>query len=140
MFETILGPEDAVISDSLNHASIIDGIRLCKAQRKVYAHSDMNQLEEQLKDTQSNRFRLIATDGVFSMQGDLAKLDQICALAEKYDALVMVDDSHATGFLGESGRGTSEVFGVVDKVDIVTSTLGKTLGGASGGFTTGKSN
>ena len=128
MFETILGPEDAVISDSLNHASIIDGIRSCKAQRKVYAHSDMNQLEEQLKDTQSNRFRLIATDGVFSMQGDLAKLDQICDLAEKYDALVMVDDSHATGFLGESGRGTAEVFGVVDKVDIVTSTLGKTLG------------
>ena len=139
LFETILGPEDAVISDSLNHASIIDGIRLCKAQRKVYAHSDMNQLEQQLKDTQSNRFRLIATDGVFSMQGDLAKLDQICDLAEKYDALVMVDDSHATGFLGESGRGTAEVFGVVDKVDIVTSTLGKTLGGASGGFTTGKS-
>ena len=138
LFETILGPEDAVISDSLNHASIIDGIRLCKAQRKVYAHSDMNQLEQQLRDTQSSRFRLIATDGVFSMQGDLAKLDQICDLAEKYDALVMVDDSHATGFLGESGRGTAEVFGVVDKVDIVTSTLGKTLGGASGGFTTGK--
>ena len=138
LFETILGPEDAVISDSLNHASIIDGIRLCKAQRKVYAHSDMNKLEQQLRDTQSSRFRLIATDGVFSMQGDLAKLDQICDLAEKYDALVMVDDSHATGFLGESGRGTSEVFGVVDKVDIVTSTLGKTLGGASGGFTTGK--
>ena len=138
LFETILGPEDAVISDSLNHASIIDGIRLCKAQRKVYAHSDMNQLEQQLRDTQSSRFRLIATDGVFSMQGDLAELDQICDLAEKYDALVMVDDSHATGFLGESGRGTAEVFGVVDKVDIVTSTLGKTLGGASGGFTTGK--
>ena len=139
LFETILGSEDAVISDSLNHASIIDGIRLCKAQRKVYTHSDMGELEKQLSSTQACRFRLIATDGVFSMQGDLAKLDEICYLADKYDALVMVDDSHATGFLGKSGRGTAEFFGVIDKVDIVTSTLGKTLGGASGGFTTGKS-
>ena len=139
LFETILGSEDAVISDSLNHASIIDGIRLCKAQRKVYIHSDMGELEKQLSSTQACRFRLIATDGVFSMQGDLAKLDEICYLADKYDALVMVDDSHATGFLGKSGRGTAEFFGVIDKVDIVTSTLGKTLGGASGGFTTGKS-
>ena len=139
LFETILGSEDAVISDSLNHASIIDGIRLCKAQRKVYTHSDMGELEKQLSSTQACRFRLIATDGVFSMQGDLAKLDEICYLADKYDALVMVDDSHATGFLGKSGRGTAEMFGVIDKVDIVTSTLGKTLGGASGGFTTGKS-
>jgi glycine C-acetyltransferase len=138
LFETLLGPEDAVISDALNHASIIDGIRLCKAERHRYAHSDMGELEEALKKTQSKRQRLIATDGVFSMDGDMALLDKICALAEKYDAQVMVDESHATGFIGKTGRGTPEHFGVQDKVAIVTSTLGKALGGASGGFTTGR--
>lgn len=138
LFETILGPEDAVISDALNHASIIDGIRLCKAQRHRYANSDMAELEEKLKETRDCRTRLIATDGVFSMDGNIAKLDEICQLADEYDALVMVDDSHATGFMGETGRGSPEHHGVLDRVDIITSTLGKALGGASGGFTTGR--
>lgn len=138
LFETLLGEEDAVISDALNHASIIDGIRLCKAERHRYAHSDMGELEEALKKTQSKRRRLIATDGVFSMDGDLAKLDVICDLADRYGALVMVDDSHATGFVGRTGRGTPEHFGVQARVDVITSTLGKALGGASGGFTAGR--
>jgi glycine C-acetyltransferase len=138
LFETLLGPEDAIISDALNHASIIDGIRLAKAQRKVYRHSDMADLEAKLRETTGARFRVIATDGVFSMQGDLAPLLEICELAERHDALVMVDDSHATGFLGPNGRGTPDHFGVVDRVDIVTSTLGKALGGATGGFTAGR--
>lgn len=138
LFETLLGPEDAVISDALNHASIIDGIRLCKAQRHRYPNSDMEALEEILKATQDCRTRLIATDGSFSMDGFIAKLDQITALAEKYDALLMVDDSHATGFLGPTGRGSAEHHGVMDKIDIFTSTLGKALGGGSGGFTTGR--
>ncbi len=138
LFETLLGPEDALISDSLNHASIIDGVRLCRAQRKIYQHADMADLKERLKETQDARFRLIATDGVFSMQGDLAPLKEICDLADEYDALVMVDDSHATGFVGPNGRGTPEEMGVIDRVDVVTSTLGKALGGASGGYTTGK--
>jgi len=138
LFETILGPEDAIISDALNHASIIDGIRLCKAQRKVYQHADMDDLEEQLKETESARFRMIATDGVFSMQGDIAPLDKICDLAEKYDALVMVDDSHATGFMGPNGLGSPDDMGVMNRIDVLTSTMGKALGGASGGFTTGK--
>ncbi|MDP6402441.1 MAG: glycine C-acetyltransferase [SAR202 cluster bacterium] len=138
LFETILGKEDALISDALNHASIIDGVRLCRAQRKVYAHADMADLEEKLKEVQDARFRLIATDGVFSMQGTLAPLREICDLAGRYDALVMVDDSHATGFMGPNGRGTPEELGVADRVDIVTSTLGKALGGASGGFTSGR--
>ena len=138
LFETILGPEDAIISDSLNHASIIDGVRLCKAQRYRYANSDMADLEEILKDAQDARLRMIATDGVFSMDGYIAKLDRITALAEKYDAMVMVDDSHATGFVGNTGRGSAEYCGVMDKIDVWTSTLGKALGGASGGFTTGR--
>jgi glycine C-acetyltransferase len=138
LFETILGPEDAVISDALNHASIIDGIRLCKAQRHRYPNSDMEALEKILQSTQDCRTRLIATDGAFSMDGYIAKIDKITALAERYDALVMVDDSHATGFLGPSGRGSAEYHGVMDKVDIFTSTLGKALGGGSGGFTTGR--
>ncbi len=138
LFETLLGPEDAVISDALNHASIIDGIRLCKAQRFRYANSDMADLEEKLKEAQGARLRLIATDGVFSMDGYIAKLDEITALAEKYDAMVIVDDSHATGFVGKTGRGSAEYCGVMDKVDVWTSTMGKALGGASGGFTTGK--
>ena len=138
LFETLLGAEDAIISDSLNHASIIDGVRLCRAQRKIYQHADMADLEEKLKETADARFRMIATDGVFSMQGDLAPLDRICELADRYDALVMVDDSHATGFLGPNGRGTPEELGVSDRVDIVTSTMGKALGGASGGFTAGR--
>ena len=138
LFETILGPEDAIISDALNHASIIDGIRLCKAQRKVYQHADMNDLEEKLKETKSARFRMIATDGVFSMQGDIAPLDKICDLAEKYDALEMVDDSHATGFMGPNGLGSPDDMGVMNRIDVLTSTMGKALGGASGGFTTGK--
>ena len=138
LFETILGPEDAVISDALNHASIIDGIRLCKAERHRYANSDMQALEDALKKTQHCRTRLIATDGVFSMDGFIAKLDEITALAAQYDALVMIDDAHATGFLGETGRGSAEYCGVMDKIDIFTSTLGKALGGASGGFTTGR--
>ena len=138
LFETLLGPEDAIISDALNHASIIDGIRLCKAQRYRYANSDMADLEFKLIEAQEARIRMIATDGVFSMDGFIAKLDQITKLAEKYDAMVMVDDSHATGFVGETGRGSAEYHNVMDKVDVWTSTLGKALGGASGGFTTGK--
>ena len=139
LFETLLGAEDAIISDALNHASIIDGIRLCRAQRKVYAHGDLDDLKAKLEETQSARFRLIATDGVFSMQGDLAPLPGICELAEEFDALLMVDDSHATGFLGPTGRGTAEELGVSERIDITTSTLGKALGGASGGFTTSRS-
>lgn len=138
LFETLLGPEDAVISDALNHASIIDGIRLCKAERHRFPNSDMAALEEALQKTAHCRTRLIATDGVFSMDGYIAKLDEICALADKYDALVMVDDSHATGFLGKTGRGSAEYHNVMDRIDIFTSTLGKALGGGSGGFTTGR--
>ena len=138
LFETLLGPEDAIISDSLNHASIIDGIRLSKAQRLRYNNSDMNDLELQLKKTKRARLRLIATDGVFSMDGYIAKLNEITHLAEKYDAMVMVDDSHATGFIGKTGRGSAEHCNVMNKIDIWTSTLGKALGGASGGFTTGR--
>ena len=138
LFETILGPEDAIISDALNHASIIDGVRLCKAQRYRYANSDMVDLEEKLKESQGSRLLMIATDGVFSMDGHIAKLDEITFLAEKYDAMVMVDDSHATGFIGKTGRGSAEHCGVMHKIDIFTSTLGKALGGASGGFTTGR--
>jgi len=136
LFEPLLGPEDAIISDQLNHASIIDGIRLCKAERHRYANSDMNSLEDCLKATQNKRTRMIATDGVFSMDGYVAKLDEITALAEKYNALVMVDDCHATGFFGPTGRGSAEYHGVMDKVDIFTSTLGKAMGGGMGGFTT----
>ena len=136
LFEPLLGPEDAIISDELNHASIIDGIRLCKAQRHRFKHADMNDLEAILKTTQDARLRMIATDGVFSMDGDIADLPTICDLAEKYGAMVMVDDSHATGFVGKTGRGTPEHHGVQDRIDIITSTLGKALGGASGGFTT----
>ena len=135
LFETLLGEEDAIISDALNHASIIDGIRLCRAQRHRYAHADMAELERALKATQAARTRLIATDGVFSMDGDVAPLAEICDLADRYRALVMVDDSHATGFFGPTGRGTPEHCGVATRVDVVTSTLGKALGGASGGFT-----
>ncbi len=138
LFETILSEEDAIISDQLNHASIIDGVRLCKAERFRYANSDMAELEEILKKTQGHRRRLIATDGVFSMDGYLVKLDAICDLAEKYNAMVMVDDSHATGYIGRTGRGTPEHCGVQGRVDIITSTLGKALGGASGGYTTGR--
>ncbi len=138
LFETVLGEEDAVISDALNHASIIDGIRLCKAERHRYPNGDMKALEDALQKTQGKRLRMIATDGVFSMDGYLAKLDQICDLAEKYDAMVMVDDSHASGFIGKTGRGTPEHFGVQKRVDVMTSTLGKALGGAAGGFTTGR--
>ncbi|MCA9731621.1 MAG: glycine C-acetyltransferase [Deferribacteres bacterium] len=137
LFETVLGEEDAIISDALNHASIIDGIRLCKAKRFRYEHSDMSDLEVQLKaaNAANTRYKMIATDGVFSMDGDMAKLDEICSLADKYDALVMVDDSHATGFIGKTGRGTPEHFGVMDRVDVITTTFGKALGGASGGCT-----
>jgi glycine C-acetyltransferase len=135
LFETLLGENDAVISDALNHASIIDGVRLCKARRLRYRNSDMGELEQHLKDSKDCRIRLIATDGVFSMDGFVAKLLEICDLAEKYDALVMVDDSHATGFMGETGRGTPEHHHVMDRVDIITGTFGKALGGASGGFT-----
>jgi glycine C-acetyltransferase len=138
LFETLLGADDAVISDELNHASVIDGIRLCKAKRLRYKNRDMADLERQLKEAAGARYRLIATDGVFSMDGYLAPLDEICALAEKYDALVMVDDSHAVGFTGPTGRGTPELFGVTDQVDVVTGTLGKALGGASGGYTSGR--
>jgi glycine C-acetyltransferase len=138
LFEALLGEQDAVISDALNHASLIDGIRLCKAQRARYRHSDMGELETALQDTARCRTRLIATDGVFSMDGDIAKLDQIVELADRYDAAVVVDDSHATGVLGPQGRGTPHHFGVADRVDVVTSTLGKALGGASGGFTSGR--
>jgi glycine C-acetyltransferase len=138
LFETILGPEDAIISDGLNHASIIDGIRLSKAQRFRYKSSDMNDLEEQLVKAKTSNLRMIATDGVFSMDGHIAKLDEITTLAKKYNAMVMVDDSHATGFIGKTGRGSAEFHGVMNKIDIWTSTLGKALGGASGGFTTGR--
>ena len=138
LFETLLGAEDAIISDSLNHASIIDGVRLCKAKRVRWSHADMAELERHLQATQSNRTRLVVTDGVFSMDGDVADLKAICDLADQYDALVMVDDSHATGFFGRTGRGTPEHCGVMDRVDIITSTLGKALGGASGGFTSGR--
>ena len=135
LFETLLGEEDAIISDALNHASIIDGVRLCKADRYRYQNSNMKELEAILKKTQNHRFRLITTDGVFSMDGFIAKLDEICKLAKKYNALVHVDDSHATGFVGNTGRGSAEFHNVLDEVDIITSTLGKALGGASGGFT-----
>jgi glycine C-acetyltransferase len=138
LFETLLGPEDAIISDALNHASIIDGVRLCKARRYRYKNADMADLEVQLKSAADARFRLIATDGVFSMDGYLAPLRDICDLAEEYDALVMVDDSHAVGFVGERGRGTPELHGVADRVDILTGTLGKALGGASGGYTSAR--
>jgi glycine C-acetyltransferase len=138
LFETLLGENDAVISDALNHASIIDGIRLCKAERHRYANGDMGELEECLKKAEGARLRMIATDGVFSMDGYLARLDRICDLAERYRAMVMVDDSHATGFIGPTGRGTAEHHGVAARVDVTTSTLGKALGGASGGFTTGR--
>jgi glycine C-acetyltransferase len=138
LFETLLTAEDAIISDELNHASIIDGIRLCKAQRFRFKNSDMGDLEAKLQEAQSARFRMIATDGVFSMDGTIARLDHICDLAEKYDALVMVDDSHATGVLGKRGRGTHEHRNVMGRVDILTGTLGKALGGASGGYTSGR--
>ena len=138
LFETVLEEQDAVISDALNHASIIDGVRLCKAQRFRYANNDLDELEARLKEASNCRVRLIATDGVFSMDGVIARLKDICALADRYDALVMVDDSHATGFVGARGRGTHELRGVIDRVDIITSTLGKALGGASGGFTSGR--
>ncbi len=138
LFETLLDADCAVISDALNHASIIDGIRLCKAARYRYTHSDMVELEQALKETQGAKIRMIATDGVFSMDGEIARLEEICDLADRYDAIVMVDDSHATGFFGETGRGSIEHCGVLDRVDIVTSTLGKALGGATGGFTTGR--
>jgi glycine C-acetyltransferase len=134
LFETLLDEKDAVISDALNHASIIDGIRLCKARRLRYANNDMNELERALKDSQDARVRLIATDGVFSMDGSIARLNEICDLADRYHALVMVDDSHATGFIGARGRGSHEYRGVMGRIDILTSTLGKALGGASGGF------
>ena len=138
LFETLLGQEDAIISDSLNHASIIDGVRLCKAQRLRYMNGDMDELETRLKESQSARFRLIATDGVFSMDGSIADLKTICDLAERYNALVMVDDSHAAGVIGERGRGTHEYNEVMGRVDILTGTLGKALGGASGGYTSGR--
>jgi len=138
LFETLLGAEDAVISDELNHASLIDGIRLCKARRLRYRHADMTELEARLKESADARFRLIATDGVFSMDGDVAPLPAVCDLADKHDALVMVDDSHAVGFMGARGRGTHEHHGVMERVDILTGTLGKALGGASGGYTAGR--
>ncbi|MBT4775585.1 MAG: glycine C-acetyltransferase [Crocinitomicaceae bacterium] len=138
LFEPLLGAEDAIISDALNHASIIDGVRLCKAARYRYAHSNMAELEEKLIESQSQRFRLIVTDGVFSMDGDIALLDQICDLAEKYDAMVMIDECHSAGFIGATGRGTPEYCNVMGRVDIITGTLGKALGGAMGGYTTGK--
>jgi glycine C-acetyltransferase len=140
LFEVLLDDQDVVISDALNHASVIDGIRLCKAKRLRFAHSDMKDLEAKLNEARTCRLRVIATDGVFSMDGDLAKLDRIVPLAEQYEAAVMVDDSHATGVIGAKGRGTPDHFGVGDRIDIVTSTLGKTLGGATGGFTTGRAN
>jgi glycine C-acetyltransferase len=138
LFETLLGPEDAIISDELNHASIIDGIRLCKAQRLRYRNNQMADLEAKLKEASQARFKMIATDGVFSMDGYIANLSAICDLADKYDALVMVDDSHAVGFMGRQGRGTHEHQGVLGRVDILTGTLGKALGGASGGYTSGR--
>ena len=138
VFEPLIGPEDAIITDAMNHASIIDGIRLCKAQRHIYQHDDMADLEEKLKATQDCRYRLIATDGAFSMNGHIAKLHEIVPLAEKYDAIVMIDDAHATGFLGKTGRGSLEYRDVMGKIDIITGTLGKALGGASGGFISGR--
>jgi glycine C-acetyltransferase len=138
LFETLFGPEDAIISDAHNHASIIDGIRLCKAQRHRFAHMDLDDLRAQLEATKDCRMRLVATDGVFSMDGHIADLASICDLAEEYDALVMVDDSHSTGFVGRTGRGTPEHCGVSGRIDIITSTLGKALGGASGGFTSAR--
>jgi glycine C-acetyltransferase len=138
LFEGILTAEDAIIADKLNHASIIDGVRLCKAQRHIYEHNDMQSLEEKLVETKDARARMIATDGVFSMDGDVAKLDEICDLAEKHDAMVMVDDSHSTGFMGKTGRGSHEYRGVMGRVDVITTTLGKALGGASGGCTSGR--
>uniref|UniRef100_A0A8C3G4V8 2-amino-3-ketobutyrate coenzyme A ligase, mitochondrial n=1 Tax=Cyclopterus lumpus TaxID=8103 RepID=A0A8C3G4V8_CYCLU len=137
LFEVLLGPEDAVLSDELNHASIIDGIRLCRAKRLRYKHMDLENLETKLKESQSSRMRLVVTDGVFSMDGDVAPLSQICDLAEQYGAMVFVDECHATGFLGPRGRGTDELLGVMDRVDIINSTLGKALGGAAGGYTVG---
>ncbi|MEO0083949.1 MAG: glycine C-acetyltransferase [candidate division WOR-3 bacterium] len=138
LFEALLTEQDAIISDQLNHASVIDGIRLCKAERYRYAHSDMKELEAHLKTTQKNRFRMIATDGVFSMDGDMARLADICELADKYKALVMIDDSHATGFIGKTGRGTHEYYDVMNRIDIITTTFGKAMGGASGGCTSGR--
>ena len=138
VFEPLLGEDSAIISDELNHASIIDGVRLCKAQRFRYKHSNMAELEQCLKDTANLTYRLIVTDGVFSMDGDLAKLPEIVALAEKYDAMVMVDDSHATGYIGKTGRGTAEHFGVLGKIDIITTTFGKAMGGGNGGCTSGR--
>lgn len=138
VFEPLFGPEDAIISDSLNHASIIDGVRLCKAQRFRYANCDMEDLEKQLQAASGARHKIIVTDGAFSMDGSIAPLDKICDLADKYEALVMIDESHCTGFVGKNGRGTHELFNVIDRVDIITGTLGKALGGASGGFTSGK--
>ena len=138
VFEPLFSDEDAIISDELNHASIIDGVRLAKAARYRYKHSDMNDLEEQLKKAQDQRFRVIVTDGVFSMDGDIAKMDQICDLADKYDALVMTDECHSAGFIGKTGRGVPEHCGVMGRVDIITGTLGKALGGAMGGYTTGR--
>ena len=138
VFEPLFNEEDAIISDSLNHASIIDGVRLCKAQRYRYANADMNDLEEQLKKAQANRFRIIVTDGVFSMDGNVAPVDRICQLAEKYDALVMVDECHSAGVVGNTGRGVTELYNIRGKVDIITGTLGKAFGGAIGGFTTGR--
>lgn len=138
LFEPLLGPEDAIFSDELNHASLIDGIRLCKAKRYRFRHNKMDDLESKLKEASSSKIKMIVTDGVFSMDGTVAKLDKICILAEKYDALVMTDDCHATGFIGKTGRGVHEHCGVMDKVDIITGTLGKALGGSSGGFTSGK--
>lgn len=137
VFEPLFGPDDAIISDALNHASIIDGVRLCKAARYRYKHSDMADLEEQLKKAQAQKNRIIVTDGVFSMDGDIAKMDEICDLADKYDAMVMTDECHSAGFIGKTGRGVPEYHGVQDRVDIVTGTLGKALGGAMGGYTTG---
>ncbi|MFA9392329.1 MAG: glycine C-acetyltransferase [Prolixibacteraceae bacterium] len=138
VFEPLLGEDSAIISDELNHASIIDGVRLCKAQRYRYSHSNMSELEECLQKTQQHKYRLIVTDGVFSMDGDIVHLNEICTLAEKYDALVMVDDSHATGYIGETGRGTHEHCQAMGRVDIITSTFGKALGGGNGGFTSGR--
>src|SRR5258705_4096961 len=138
LFETLLGPEDAIISDELNHASIIDGVRLCKAQRFRYANNDMADLEAKLKETGGARHKMIATDGVFSMDGTIANLRAICDLADNYHALVMVDDSHAVGFMGRTGRGTHEHCGVMGRIDVITGTLGKALGGASGGYTSGR--
>lgn len=138
LFESLLTAEDAVISDALNHASIIDGVRLCKAVRYRYKHLDMEDLEEQLKQAQKQRIRLIVTDGVFSMDGDLAPLDKIVVLAKQYNALIVVDESHAVGFIGKNGKGTPEVFNVLDDIDIITGTMGKALGGACGGYTSGR--